>query len=204
MSRRNKQRKAKRLAAQTAAQVSPAPKSAPQGEQLIDAAEQKVESQLTPETHESYLKIVVAGMKAGLANGPNSILAGLRKSKDPLSDCAKGAIGLVLILKHQAKGIMPIKAMVPAGMTLMLKALSFADRAGLVKIGPDELARATNVFKDTFLAKFGVTPPMLQHAITKVHGITQDPVAMEQIKRKAGFVKHPDASEPTPLPEAGA
>lgn len=168
---------------------------------IIDAAEQRIESQLTPQTHESYLKIVVAGMHAGLANGPNSILAQLSKSQDPVADCAKGAIGLVLILKHQAKGIMPIKAMVPAAMTLMLKALSFADRTGVVKVGAPELSRATHIFANMFLSKLGVTPQMMQHAINKTHAITQDPVAMEQMKRSNGFVRHPDASEPTPLPE---
>lgn len=199
MSRRRKKKRLANLQAQ------PVPQDQiPQGEPLIDAAEQKVESQLTPETRESYLKIVVAGMKAGLANGPNSILAGLQKSKDPVADCAKGAIGLVLILKHQAKGIMPVKAMIPSAMTLMLKALAFADRTGVVKVGPDELARATTIFKDAFLAKFGVTPPMLQTAMTKVHGLTQDPVAMEMMKRQSGLVRHPGASEPTPLPEGNA
>lgn len=173
----------------------------PQGASVIDAAEQRVESQLTPDTRESYLKIVVAGMKAGLTNGPDGILANLRKSKDPIADCAKGAIGLVIVLKHQAKGIMPVKAMIPAATTLMLKALAFADRTGIAKVGPDELARATNIFKDTFLAKLGITPPMLRHAMVKVHGVIQDPVAMEQIKRHSGFVRHPDVSEPTPLPE---
>lgn len=178
-----------------------APNAIPQNQPILDAAEQKVESQLTPETRESYMKIVVAGMKAGLENGPNSILAGLRKSQDPVADCAKGAIGLVLILKHQAQGIMPVKAMIPAAMTLMLKALSFADQTGIVAVGADELSRATHIFANTFLAKYGVTPPMLQHAMVKVHGLTQDPVAMEQMKRSAGIVRHPDASEPTPMPE---
>lgn len=180
----------------------PVPQQA-SGQSVIDAAEQKVESQLDADTRESYLKIVVAGMKAGLANGPNSILAGLRESKDPITDCAKGAIGLVLILKHQAKGIMPVKAMIPAGMTLMLKALAFADKLGVVKVGPDELVRATHIFAKVFLGKFGITPPMLQHAMTNVQSLTKNPVAMEQMRRSAGFVRHPEASEPTPLPEGG-
>jgi hypothetical protein len=183
--------------------TAPAP-VVPQGQAAIDATEQLVERQLTPDTREVYLKIVVAGMKAGLENGPNSILAGLQKSKDPVADCAKGAIGLVLILKHQSKGIMPVKAMVPAAMTLMLKALSFADRTGIVKVGPDELARATHIFANLFLAKFGITPQMMQTAMTKVQGLTQDPVAMEQMKRASGVVRHPMASSPTPLPEGDA
>lgn len=177
------------------------PTSIPQSQPILEAAEQKVESQLLPEIRESYLKIVVAGMKAGMAGGPNSIMAKLKDSKDPVADCAKGAIGLVLILKHQSQGIMPVKAMVPAATTLMLKALSFAQQMGLVQVGNDELVRATHIFANTFLAKLGVTPPMLQHAIGKAHALSQDPVAMEQMKRKAGFVKHPEASEPTPLPK---
>jgi hypothetical protein len=153
MSRRRRNRRGRAQGA-----VAPvAPQAMPQGQALIAAAEKQVEVQLTPDTRESYLKIVVAGMKAGLENGPNSILAGLQKSKDPVADCAKGAIGLVLILKHQAKGIMPVKAMIPAAMTLMLKGLAFADRTGIVKVGADELARATHIFAHDFLAKFGIT-----------------------------------------------
>lgn len=173
----------------------------PQDQPVLQAAEQKVEAQLTPEVRESYLKIVVAGMKAGMDGGPDSIIAKLHGSKDPLADCAKGAIGLVLILKHQAKGIMPVKSMVPAAMTLMFKALSFAEQMGVVKVGNNELDRATQIFADTFLQKLGVTPQMLGHAMKNVHALTQDPVAMEQMKRKAGLVKHPDASTPTASPE---
>lgn len=182
-------------------QVVPQAQNTAMGQPILDAAEQKVEGQLMPDTRESYLKIVVAGMKAGLKNGPNSILAGLAKSRDPIADCAKGAVGLVLILKHQAKGIMPVKAMIPAAMTLMLKGLAFADKTGIVKVGNDELVRATHIFANTLLAKFGVTPQMMQHAMVKAHGLTQDPVAMEQMKRSSGFVRHPEAHEPTPLPK---
>lgn len=173
----------------------------PANQPILQAAEQKIESQLLPEIRESYLKIVVAGMKAGMAGGPDSIMAKLRGSKDPIADCAKGAIALVIILKHQSKGIMPMKAMVPAASTLMLKALSFAEQTGIVKVGNDELVRATHIFAKTFLQKLNVTPQMMSHAITKAHALTQDPVAMEQMKRTAGMVKHPDASTPTPLPE---
>lgn len=195
MSRR-RQKKFRKKQAQAQAVVQPQVPA--DGSSLIAAAEKRVESQLTPNTHESYLKIVVAGMKAGLADGPNSILASLKKSQDPISDCAKGAVAIVLILKHQAKGIMPVKAMIPAGMTLMLKALNTVDKTGLAKVGSDELARATNIFMSTFLHKFGVTPEMVQHATVKVHKMIQDPIAVEQMKRASGVVRHPEAAEPTP------
>lgn len=190
--------------------AAPMAPQGPQGQALIDAVEQKVESQLMPDAKESYLKIVVAGMKAGLQGGPNSILAGLKTSQDPIADCAKGAIGLVLVLKHQAKGVMPLKAMVPAAMTLMLKALTFADRMGIVKVGANEVVRATHIFADAMLKKLGVTPQMMQHAMVKTHALTQDPVAMEQMKRTAGVTRHPEAPPPgapgpgAPAPEAPA
>lgn len=177
------------------------PTSVSQSQPLLQQAELKIESQLTPEVKDNYLKIVVAGMKAGMAGGPDSIMAKLRDSKNVVADCAKGAIGLVMILRSQAKGIMPMNAMIPAAATLMLKALSFAEQMGLAKIGTPEIENAMRIFNDTFLGKLGVTPPMMQHAMKKVDQLSQDPVAMEMMKRKAGFVKHPEASEPTPLPE---
>lgn len=167
---------------------------------LLEMAEQKVESQLVPETRQNYMKIVVAGQHAALDGGPNSILATLKQSKDPVSDAAKGAVSLCLILRKQAHGIMPLKAMVPAAMTLMLKALDFADRAGIVKVGQPELVRATHIFTDFMFAKFGITKQGLANAGQKVYAITQDPQKMAAINLKAGVTVHPGAATPTPLP----
>lgn len=153
---------------------------------LLQQAEDKIESQLTPETRASYFRIVVAGMHVALDKGPNGILASLRDSKDPIGDCARGAVSLVLILKKQAKGIMPDRAMVPAAMTLMLKALDFADRSGIAKVGREELISATHTFTDFMFARNGITKDMLAKAGAKVHALTQDPAAMAKINAKAG------------------
>lgn len=169
---------------------------------LLQQAEDKVESQLTDENKQNYMKIVVAGMSALLNGGPNGIMASLKQSKDPISDCAKGAVSLCLILRKQAHGIMPLKAMVPAAMTLMLKALDFADRSGVAKVGQPDLVRATHIFTDTVFASFGITKQGLANAAQKVHAITQDPQAMAAINLKAGVTVHPGAATPTPLPNA--
>lgn len=154
---------------------------------LLQQAEDKVESQLVPETRENYMKIVVAGMHAAIDKGPDGILASLRESKDPISDAAKGAVSLCLVLRKEAHGIMPLKAMVPAAMTLMLKALDFADRAGIVKVGDRELVRATHIFTDEIFARSGITRQGLANAAGKVHSLTQDPAAMAKINAKAGM-----------------
>lgn len=168
---------------------------------ILEAAEQKIESQLTPENRANYMRIVVAGMKVALDKGPNGILAQLKDSKNPISDCVNGAINLCLLMRKQSRGTMPPQAMIPAAMTLMLKALDFADRAGIVKIGNDELVQATRLFTDTIFKRFGISKQMIYTATQKVHAITQDPAQMEKLKMKAGFTKHPLAPEPTALPE---
>src|SRR5579872_6868469 len=81
---------------------------------ILEAAEQKIEAGIDPAVKPNYQKIVVAGMAAALARGPDGLLASLRKSPDPVRDAAKGAVALVLILRRDAKGIMPLKAMIPA------------------------------------------------------------------------------------------
>lgn len=165
---------------------------------LLQQAEDKVESQLDPTTKQNYMKIVVAGMHAALSGGPQSLLASLQKSQDPVSDAAKGAVALVLILRKQAQGIMPLKAMVPAAMTLMLKALDFADRSKIVQVGQPELVRATHIFADTIFHATGITKQGLANAAQRVHQITQNPAAVQAMNVKAGVVPHPGIAPPAP------
>lgn len=168
--------------------------SATLSNKLLADAEQKVESGLEPETRANHDKIVVSGMHAALAKGPDGILASLKDSADPISDAAKGAVSLVLILRKQAHGVMPLKAMVPAAMTLMLRALDFADRAGIAKVGQPELVRATKIFTDMMFARMGITKEGLARAAEKVHAITQSPESMQKVNEKAGIVAHPGAA----------
>lgn len=169
---------------------------------ILKAAEQKVESGLTPDNRADYLKIVVAGMKIALDGGPNSMLASLKQSKTPIQDCVTGAVNLCLLMRKQSRGTMPLKAMVPAGMTLLIQALDFADRAGVVKVGNPELVQAAKLYTNQIFKSAGITAQMLHTAAGKIHAITQDPSAMEKINRAAGIVKDPNASTPTEVPEA--
>lgn len=167
---------------------------------LLQQVEDKVEGGLTPENRQNYMKIVVAGMHAALDKGPDGLLAGLGQSKDPIADAAKGAVSLVLVLRKEAHGVMPMKAMVPAAMTLLLKALDFIDRSKIAKVGQPELVRATHIFTDFIFARTGITKQGLANAATKIHAITQDPASVQKLQMKAGILRHPDAATPTPLP----
>lgn len=171
---------------------------------ILSQAQQTLESKLTAPVKANYDKIVVAGMKVALNRGPDGILASLKNSQDPIRDCVLGAINIVGLLGMQSRGTMPIKAAVPACMSLIIHALDFADKAGIVKVGPQELAQAGHLFGNLITKRFGISPDMIKTAAGNIEKVARDPVNMERMRRHAGFVKGPGASTPTELPQEPA
>lgn len=153
---------------------------------LLKAAEQKIESQLTQKTRSNYLRIVTAGMKLALKDGPNSIIASLKKSQNPLDDCVNGVIGLMSLLFRESNGTMPMNAMIPAASVLLIQALDFAARAGIMKVGKPELEHAIQSLVEKLLPKLGVTPDRLTSLTQKVHGIMADPTKRALINKAGG------------------
>jgi hypothetical protein len=169
---------------------------------LLQQTEDTIEHNLSvsPENLDNFNKIVVSGLHIALDKGANGFMASLAQSADPVADAAKGAISLVLIMRKDARGVMPLKAAVPAAMSLMLHALDFIDRSKIAPVGNPELVRATHIFADFMFARMGITKAGLANAAQKVHRITADPQSMAAINLKAGLTRHPMAATPTPLP----
>jgi hypothetical protein len=175
---------------------------------LLRAAVDQIESQLTPEIRDAYLRVVVAGTQAGLDKGPDGILASLKLSKDPISDAAKGAVNLALMLRKHAEDlarqrgnnldVMPLNAMVLAAYTLMFTALDYIDRIKLVAVGKPELDRAAHVFTNTLYAGLGITPKMLVQATQRAHAAVQNPAIQAKMNLKAGVTSHPNVPPPPP------
>jgi hypothetical protein len=107
-------------------------------------------------------------------------------------------VHLVLIMRKESGGIMPIQAMVPAGMSLMLHGLHMLDKSGIAKVAENELDTATKIYTNEMFHKMGVTPQMLSQMGGRVHQIMNDPNAMAAINRKAGVTRSVDV--PTPMP----
>lgn len=168
---------------------------------LLVAAEKKIQQTLTPENREDYLKVVNAGLQLGLSGGKESIIAGIKDSKNPLDDCAKGAINVCLMLMKQSRNTMPVKAMIPASYTLMLNAMSVAERLGLIKADNETITKATHIWTNYLFKILRITPDMLKHFSKKLEGVVSDPANMELINRKAGVVRDANASTPTAAPE---
>lgn len=167
---------------------------------LVKQVETQIEQRLKAGVRESYQKIVIAGMKFVLDKGDKGILAQLGQSKNVIEDVVKGAIGLVGILRRAAKGVMPADAMIPAAMTLMLEALDYAERVGLVKIDNSVIDQATHLFIETMLPRLGVTPQKLGQLTSQVHGVMQDPDKMAKISLAQQQQQQP---QPQPQPQPG-
>jgi hypothetical protein len=180
----------------------PSQLSNPMLQQIEDQIEQNLAA--APQNLADYNKIVAAGMSHAMNKG-GAMLVQLAKAPDPIAGAAKGAVGLVLIMRKETQkpgaSPMPMKAAVPAAMTLMLHALDFVSRSKIAEVGQPELSRATHIFTDFLFARMGITKAGLANAAQKVHRLTQDPSAMSAINLKAGITRHPMAATPTPMPE---
>jgi hypothetical protein len=168
---------------------------------ILLAAEQKIEGQLTPGVRADYMKVVVAGMHAGLAHGPKSIMAGLRDSKDPDQglrhgrDQLRGAADEAVAQHHADEG-----DGAGGGHTLMFLALDSAERMGLIKITNQVVAQATHYYTNHIFKVLNISPQMLHTAAGNLHKITSNPTNMEELRRRAGIVRDPRASLPTETP----
>jgi len=158
---------------------------------ILKVAEQRLESTLVPVVRKNYDKIVLAGMATALEGGQDGILYSLHQSKNPIYDAAKGALNIVLLMRRQARGTMPLKAMVPAGMTLMIKALDFIDKAGIAKVDVNTINQATKFYMEELLKAFHITGKMLDTAANNLHNTVQDPQKLKSMKQAAGIVRVP-------------
>lgn len=162
------------------------------GNSVLRAAEAALERQIAPQNREDYLRVVVAGQKVALNGGENSPFAKLvHTTKNPLRDCALGAVGLVLNMRAESKSTMPMKAAVPGAMALMLYALDLVDKAGIIKVGKPELAEATKTFTTEFFKKAGISNEQLAAAATKLHGFSQNPAHLDAMRVAAGVKPAP-------------
>ena len=151
---------------------------------LVRQVEQQIEQRLPAGVREPYEKIVISGMKFAL-KGESNVLEQLEQSKDPLTDIVKGVIGIVGALRRAAKGAMPVDALVPAAMVLVLHGLDYAERAGLLKVDKAVIDQATQLFIETITPLLGLPPEKLVQLTGQASGIMQDPDKMRKLQTGA-------------------
>ncbi len=148
---------------------------------LLKEAQAKIEAGV--QDRDAFSRIVQAGQKVMYDQATFAELAkGLKDAKDPVTEIAEGMIGILGILYKQSRKTMPIPPMVLAGMALLLDALDFAERAGLVKIGKAELNKATTHYLNSLLPKFGLTPEKMDGMLGQLVGTIKYPAKLAQIQ----------------------
>lgn len=149
---------------------------------LVKQAEAKIESQLSRAVKKGYMKIVVAGMKYAMNGGPKSLLANLKESQDIVTDVVKGAVSVVGLLRRASRGSMPVEAMIPAAMVLVLHGLDYAERLGKVKVDESVLDAAVEKYIDLIAPAIGVTPERLAKATEEIGNVVSDPEKAGQLQ----------------------
>lgn len=168
---------------------------------ILKAAENKLESGLTPKMRNNYNRVVVAGLQVALKGGTNSIAAMIKDSKDVVKDSVIGAVNLTNILRKESRNTMPPEAMVYGSYTLMLHALDLAEKIDMIKVDNVVMTRASKLWTNYIMHMFGVSPHKLQSLGQQVHGVMSDPTTMEHLGRQSGVIKDPRAGTINPAME---
>ena len=163
---------------------------------ILKGAQEAVERNLTTLNRKNYDKIVDWGLEVGLQQGKDGILASVRESKDPIRDCALGAVNLVQVLRVQGQGTMPEQAFAPGAFVLMLYALDFAANIRVVKVDMPAFTRATHIYTNQVFKMFGVKPQKLVDMANQTYDVMDHPGKFELVQRHAGTVRDPMASVP--------
>lgn len=152
---------------------------------LVKQVETQIEQRLKAGVREPFEKIVIAGMKYALKGAGGNLMDQLDDSKDPLTDIVKGAIGIVGALRRAAKGAMPVDALVPAAMVLVLHGLDYAERAGLLKVDKATIDQATQLFIETITPLLGLPPEKLTQLVGQAHATMADQDKMAKLQMGA-------------------
>lgn len=165
-------------------------------DELLGKAEQAIEAKLTVQARQEVMRVVTAGLQVAMKGGPDSIIAKIKDSQDPVDAAARGATVLVGLMAKQSRGTMPPRAFAPAAVILMLHALDFAQKLGMIKVDNQVIAEGTKKITDYILQAHGITNGMLNKMASASHGVMQDPQAMRRLHQDAGVVPHPGAGPP--------
>ena len=149
---------------------------------LIKQVEQRLESQISPQVRDAYMRIVVAGMKVAMDKGKEGLMASIAQSNNPLNDIVKGTLSIVGALRSKANGTMPVNAMILAGMALVLQGLDFADRTGVMKVTATEIDQATHLYTETLFSLLKISPSQIASALKSVDDVRRDPAKMAKLQ----------------------
>lgn len=173
---------------------------------LLKANEDAILAKLDPKMRRDVQRIVLAGMKVAIHGGPNGILRNLPTSKDPVRDCAIGAVNLAFMMvksQNPTPSSDVLAATAYASYLLMFQALDVAAKMKKVEITPEVITQATKVATDRVLANMGLTPAKMNMIVSKVGAVTKNPEQMKTINNRIDTELSPRGPAPVARPATG-
>lgn len=150
---------------------------------LLAQTQQAIEAKIPPSQKQAVDRIVAAGMTVAFSpQSHGKIFQGLDQSKDKVHDIAMGTVGLLLLLSKQSQDTMPGLPMIYAGIILMMHGLDYIEQTMGVKIGANELDKATQIMMPVLQDKLGLTNDKLQSMANSAHQNLQNPQFAQKFK----------------------
>lgn len=153
---------------------------------LLQQAQAAIESKISAKDQPIYNKILTAGMKLMFAKKTNAMFVdSIKKDPDPQALITKGVVGLLGVLYKQARGKVASGPMITAGHAMLLEALDFAERAGLLTVDAATLDKATHDYIEQVMnALEDHRPGSVSGMMDKVQGVMGDPQKMAAYKQQ--------------------
>ena len=146
---------------------------------ILSQIEQGIEAKVPPEMKKAYMAVVVAGMKVMFdAKTSKFMEQRLSASDDIVTNVANGIADLIMLIYNESKRTMSIPAAMLAAITLMCKALDYAEKTMGVKVDQQMAAACTKATTTACMNKFGITQDKIDQAIAQQGGKT--PLAQGQ------------------------
>jgi hypothetical protein len=177
---------------------------------LIAQTQDLLRSKIPPNLRVAVQKIVMAGLK--IMYDPQThfmMVHTIKTNADPSEAAGMGVTQLITIMYKQSKGTMPIDAIPLAAVLLVCDALDFMEKAGVCKVTPDILARATQTVIAYLMQKVGMTPQKMVQMVKNAQGGQQSPPGTQpaapgtvapQQGGLIGAAQQPAAPQPAPVP----
>lgn len=150
-------------------------------QQALDSVQESVQDR------EMFDRLVKAGTKVIYSKGTFQQLAKhLKGAKDPVSDVARGMVGVLSLMVHRARGTIPQAPLLQAGTALLLDALDFLEQAGMVKVDAETLGRATEEFVEAMLPMLGLSHEKMDQMLGQIKQVMADPQKMAAYEQAQG------------------
>lgn len=148
--------------------------------------EQQIEAKVPPEKKQAYNNAVTAGLKIMFdpkTHQNMELVKNPQSRKDPVGTVAKGVVGLCWLMivqrDHAWRQQHPnatndesqnfiadtVQYMIFAGITLMTKAIDYAERGLGIQFDDNMIAQTTKLIYDQMFRKLGIPPEQLQQMI---------------------------------------